>query len=154
MAEIIVKDNVRYTKKDAQRVDVVTAGTAVQTKVPVEDTDAWAREQAEQARAALQAELDATREKARADLEEELSERRAEFEREIAAQRTTATAEPAVVGAVPVAPTGEEVPAMSESTEETAKTDEVSEDATKVVDPEVKKVREPSTKKSRTSGEK
>lgn len=61
MGEMVVKDNVRYTKKDAARADVVTAGNAVTTKVPVQDADAWAQAQADAARAELQAELDQMR---------------------------------------------------------------------------------------------
>ncbi|MCB8043642.1 hypothetical protein JM654_03885 [Microbacterium oxydans] len=95
MGEIIVKDNVRYTKKDANRVDVVTAGNAVEAKVPVQDTDAWAQAEAEKARAELQAELDATRAKHEAELVAELEKRRADFERELEERRNAETRLPA-----------------------------------------------------------
>jgi hypothetical protein len=121
---VVVKDGVRYRAKDASRVDVVSS---VQVKVPVADTDAWAAEQAEAARAALQAELHATRAQAEADLAAELDKRRADFERELEDKRA------AVSGDGPQSDGG------TEETEETA---------TKVVDPDVTKVREPDTVKS------
>lgn len=143
MGEITVKDNVRYTAKDANRVDIVP----VQTKVAVEGSDLWAKEQADAARAELQAELDGIRQahdadlaKRREDLDAELTQRRAEFERELEAARA---AEPQKEAAVN---DGADVPAG-----ETEQTDDT---ATKVAEPEVKKVREPSTTKSRTSGTK
>jgi hypothetical protein len=55
MANIVVKDNVRYRKRDAEREDIVAA---VRTNVPVESA---ASVEAEKARAELQAELDETR---------------------------------------------------------------------------------------------
>lgn len=135
MGEIIVKDSVRYTKKDANRVDVVTAGTAVQTKVPVEDTDAWAQAEAEKARAELQAELDATRAKHESDLAAELDQRRADFERELEERRNAPIETP---------PTGD----TPDATAASPVTEEIEEEATKAVDPEVTKVREPDTAKS------
>lgn len=143
MGEIVVKDNVRYAKKDAGRVDVVP----VQTKVPVADSDQWRQEQADAARADLQAELDAIRQandadlaKRREDFDAELKQRREEFERELEAARTADPVQEVAVN------DGTTVPAV-----ETESTDD---EATKVVEPEVKKVREPSTTKSRTSGTK
>lgn len=150
MGEIVVKGNVRYTKKDANRVDVVTAGDAVQTKVAVEDTDAWAREQADAARAELQAELD----QKRADAEAEIAKLRADFEAELEQRRADAEKAPATDDSIETPPTGEEVAVMSDTTAAEAVTEETTEEATKVVEPEVKKVREPSTTKSRTSGSK
>ncbi|WP_153002338.1 hypothetical protein [Microbacterium oxydans] len=130
MGEIIVKDNVRYTKKDANRVDVVTAGNAVQAKVPVQDTDAWAQAEAEKARAELQAELDATRAKREAELVAELEKRRADFERELEELRNAETA-----------PTGGNPDEVAPGADDSDGT------ATKVVEPEVTKVREPDTAK-------
>ncbi|HEY9310243.1 MAG TPA: hypothetical protein VIP82_20765 [Microbacterium sp.] len=140
MGDIVVKDNVRYRKKDAKRADVV--GT-VQTKVPVADTDAWAAEQAEAARAALQAELDASRAKAEAALEAEIAGRRADLERELEQKRAASADAPKEEAAVP--DSGEPVAAEQIDDDELA---------TKVAEPDVKKVREPSTTKSRTSGDK
>lgn len=133
MGEIVVKDNVRYTKKDANRVDIVSA---VETKVPVPDTDAWAQAQADEARAELQAELDAKR----ADAEREIAELRAQAEREIAELREAASTP---------APVGEPAAAAAESTAEGDPAEPTEETATKVVEPEVTKVREPDVTKSR-----
>lgn len=143
MGEIVVKDNVRYTAKDANRVDIVP----VQTKVAVVDSDQWRQEQADSARAELQAELDSIRQahdadlaKQREDFEAELKQRREEFERELEAARAANTEQGAAVKDSADVPAGE-----TEQTDDTA---------TKVAEPEVKKVREPSTTKSRTSGTK
>jgi uncharacterized membrane protein YqiK len=127
MGEIVVKDNIRYRAKDATKVDVVTAGTAIHTKVPVKDTEAWAEAEAQKQRDALQAELD----QKRADAEAEIAKMRADAEAELAQKRADADQHDAVVG--------ETEPSQTE------------EEATKVVDPEVTKVREPSTTKSRGS---
>lgn len=134
MGEIIVKDNVRYTKKDANRVDVITAGNAVQTKMPVKDTDAWAQAEAEKARAELQAELDATRAKHENELQAELDQRRADFERELEERRKALSETP---------PSGDAPDAAASSGE----AEETEESTTKVADPEVTKVREPDTAK-------
>lgn len=129
MGGIVVKDNVRYTSKDAERIDA----TPVKTKVAIEGTDAWAEEQHAAAVAAQQAELDGIRadfekklEDDRAAFDAQLAERRAELEREFA-ERTSAAA-------------------AGNGTEETDNT------TTKVVEPEVTKDRKPSTTKSRTAG--
>lgn len=165
MGEIVVKDNVRYTKKDANRVDVVTAGNAVETKVAVQDTDAWRLEQERQARTDLEADLNAERARAelalaaeieqkRADADAEISKLREAFEAELEQRRAEVATAPAPVDQAEEAPTGEEVPAVIEPSSPESVAVETEDEATKVVEPEVKKVREPSTTKSRTSGSK
>jgi hypothetical protein len=155
MGEIVVKDNVRYTKKDANRVDVVTAGNAVQTKVPVEDTDAWRIEQERQVRTELEAELNAERGRAELALQAELDQKRADAEAEIAKLRADFDAElEQRRSGVEPAPTGEEVSAVIEPSTPEAVADQIEDEATKVVEPDVKKVVEPTTTKRRTSGSK
>ncbi|MFF7683167.1 hypothetical protein ACFZA2_10430 [Microbacterium sp. NPDC007973] len=126
MAEIVVKDNVRYTKKDAARIDVVTAGDAVAVKTPIADTDAWRREQDDAARAELHAELDA---------------KRAEFDAELAQRRKDAEAEIETLRAATVA--------AASSTEGDKSAPTEGDPATKVVEPEVTKVVEPEVTKTR-----
>lgn len=79
MTGIVVKGNVRYRAKDADREDIVP----VRTNVPVEGADTTLEAEAVKARAELQAELDETRRTHQEQLEQE----RAEFEKEIAARR-------------------------------------------------------------------
>lgn len=83
MTNIVVKDNVRYRKQDADREDL---GAPVRTNVPVGSA---ASAEAEKARADLQAELDETRRVH----EEQLEQERADFEKEIAARREESGAE-------------------------------------------------------------
>lgn len=128
MSKIIVKDNVRYTAKDAERIDV----TPVQTKVAIEGTDAWAAEQAEAARAELQAELDAKR----AEFVSQLEQERAAFDAELATKRTALEQE--FADRASVATANGSAPKDEEKT-------------TKVVEPAVTKDRKPSTTKSGTA---
>jgi hypothetical protein len=147
MADMVVRNGVRMSRRDANRVDVVSAADAVQVKVLIPDTDAWALAQAEAARAELQAELDATRARAAAELETELAQRRADFEKEIEARREAAdsTAVSAEVASV-VDPAGVE---PTEVVADAAARSDDEEKTTKVVDPEVTKVREPDVTKRR-----
>lgn len=153
MTEIIVQDNVRFRGKDARRIDVVSAVGAVQTKVPVKDTEAWAEAQAEAARVALQSELDGIRSEAEAEIEQlrreaaaEIAERRADFEREIAERRAAVESTPApeTPGEVAPADTAVDVAAKSDGD-----ADRNEEETTKVVEPEVTKVVEPEVTKPR-----
>lgn len=133
MGDIVVKDNVRYRPKDAERADIVGA---VQSKVPVEDTDAWRIEQEKQARTELEADLQAERARAELALTAELDQRRADFERELEGRRA-ALADAA----------NSDGPADPGETPE-AVIDGDADVSTKAVDPAVTKVREPETVKN------
>ncbi len=115
---VVVKDGIRVNAKDA--VDVVIG--AVQTKMPIADTDAWAKAQADEARAELQAELDAKR----AEFDAEIAQRRKDAEAEIEQLRVDAAAAAST-------PPAQEAPDAT----------------TKVVEPEVTKVIEPEVTKTR-----